>query len=99
MGTSNTQDYSRHIIGIFLPGSLYSSYIPATFLGFPVWGSHWDPTKLKVACQDHCLLRVCPHQSKEDDGEDDAARTQREVVMGFGLTMHSRRVQVPIAIF
>ena len=32
------QDYSRNIEGIYLTMSLYSYYIPAKFVGFPVWG-------------------------------------------------------------
>ena len=31
------QEYSRNVIGIEGPWQVY--YIPATFLGFPVWGS------------------------------------------------------------
>ena len=41
LGTPNRepQEYSRYIIGIYLPGTLYSYYIPTIFLGFPVWAS------------------------------------------------------------
>ena len=37
------QESSRNILGIELPGSLYSSYLPIMFLGFPVSGSHFTP--------------------------------------------------------
>ena len=30
----------ENIVGMYLPGSLY--HIPTTFLGFPIWGSHWN---------------------------------------------------------
>ena len=43
MGTPSRepQEYSRHIPGIYLPGSLHAYHIPTTFLGFPVSGSHF----------------------------------------------------------
>ena len=33
------QEYSRNMIGLYLPGSLDSYNIPTTFSGFPVLGS------------------------------------------------------------
>ena len=44
LGTPNTepQEYSRYIIGSYLPGSLFH-YIPTILLGFPVLGSHEKP--------------------------------------------------------
>ena len=40
----------KNIVGIYLPGSIYSYYIPTMFLGFPVWGSHSTPCKVgKIA--------------------------------------------------
>ena len=45
IGTTNTepQRYSRNMTGVYLPGSLYSDYVPTIFLGLPVWGSHFTP--------------------------------------------------------
>ena len=41
MGTPNRepQEYSRSIVGIYLPEPSNSYHIPTIFLGFPVWGS------------------------------------------------------------
>ena len=41
------QEYSWNIIGIYLPESLYSYYIPTIFLGFLVWGSDGPQTRKK----------------------------------------------------
>ena len=30
------QEYSRNIVGKYLPRTLYADYVPAIFLGFPV---------------------------------------------------------------
>ena len=48
MGTPNRepQEYGRNIIGIYLPGSLYSNYyIPTIFLGFTVGVPSKVPSK------------------------------------------------------
>ena len=39
------QEYSGNVMGIQLPGSVYSCYIPTILLGFPVavWGPHLSP--------------------------------------------------------
>ena len=50
LGTPNSelQEYSRNILGIYLPGSFYSILfysIPTIFLGFPVWSSQENTFK------------------------------------------------------
>ena len=40
---TETQEYSRNMIGIQPPGTLHSVHIRALFLGFPIWSSHLSP--------------------------------------------------------
>ena len=37
------QENDNNIIGLYLPGSLCSHYIPTIFLGFPIWGPWLTP--------------------------------------------------------
>ena len=48
MGTQNRerQEESRNLIGMYLPGSLYSYWIPTIFLGFPFWGPQSTPFRI-----------------------------------------------------
>ena len=50
MGIPNRepQEFSGNIMGIYLPGSLYSYDIPTIFVGFPVLGVTMSPPLFKV---------------------------------------------------
>ena len=62
MGTSSreAQEEIRNMIGIHLPGSLYSHYVPTTFLRFPAWGPHLSP--LKSYTKRHIGLSMWRHR-------------------------------------
>ena len=69
MGTPNREPnkHIKNIVGIYLPGSLHTYYVPTIFSWFRAWGPHYTPFSLGVGLRDrgHGFVPRTLHHSPE----------------------------------